>query len=482
MRVAIAPRVSSDMQAERGWSYEDQLARGEEWAAREGHDVAKRYGQPGVSAAKADRKMLLRIVEDARSDKWDALWIRDVMRFTRDPDDIKHLRAIEAYDKLIIEDGRLVTLRKAEDKLSVGIRVNLGAYQLDKLREFTSHGKARRARNGKRNWSVPPTGYTTDGTPADNAPAVVMIFDKFRLGIYGARDIAEMVSAAGYRTNAGHAFTADTVLAILRNKWYCGYVSYRGLVPIYTEATRKRRSKNETEWMLGEHAPLIDEVTWLECERIRLTRSGKRAGRAAAPHRAYLLRGLAVCAGCGQRMRAHSSEYEKPKYRCSSRDRALPCSASHAYVAESKLTPQVDAQMARLIVPDEIRRRMIEMVSQADAARDVLADRRKLQGQLERAKQLFEMGDYTLDQYATRKAELGAKLKSLIVPQVTDAQAAIDLINDQAAMWRGAPTAQRNTILRTLFDSIVVDVDTAQVMRFEPHPALAMLFRAIQMQ
>jgi DNA invertase Pin-like site-specific DNA recombinase len=470
------------MQAERGWSYEDQLARGEEWVAREGHTVTTRYGQPGVSAAKADRAELLQIVDDARSDKWDALWIRDVMRFTRDPDDIKHLRAIEAYDKLIIEDGRRVTLRKAEDKLSVGIRVNLGAYQLDKLREFTSHGKARRARSGKRNWSVPPTGYNADATPADNAPGVVMIFDKFRLGIYGARDIAEMVSAAGWRTNAGHAFTADTVLAILRNKWYCGFVSYRGLVPIYTEAKRARRSKREIEWTRGEHTALIDESVWLECERIRLTRSGKRAGRACKPHRVYLLRGVAVCAGCGQRMRAHSSEYEKPKYRCSSRDRAIPCAASHAYVAESKLAPQVDEYMARLILPDEVRRRFIEMLDHAETTRDVLADQRKLQSQLERAKQLFEMGDYSLDQYSARKAELNAKLESLIVPQTTDVQAAIDLINDQAALWRGAPTAQRNTILRTLFDKIVIDVDAAQVVRFEPKSALAVLFQALTMQ
>lgn len=479
MRVAIAPRVSSDMQAERGWSYEDQLERGEQWAAHDGHDVVQRYGQPGVSAAEADRAELLQIVDDARGGKWDAIWIRDITRFTRDPDDIKHLRAIEAYDKLIIEDGRHVSLRKAEDKLSVNIRVGLGAYQLDKLREFTSHGKARRARSGKRNWSVPPTGYTADATLADNAPGAKMIFEKFRMGIYSTREIAEMVTAAGWHTNAGHAFTADTVQAILRNRWYCGYVSYRGLVPIYTDAARKRRSKKETEWVIGEHAALIDESVWLECERIRLQRSGARAGRACKPHRAYLLRGVAVCAGCGQRMRAHSSEYEKPKYRCSSRDRAIPCSASHAYVAESKLASQVDAQMARLVLPDEVRRRFVEVVAQADTTRDVMAERRKLQSQLERAKQLFEMSDYTLDQYAARKAELNAKLESLIVPQTTDVQAAIDLINDQAAMWCGAPVRERNTILRTLFDAIVIDVDVAQIVRFEPKPALAVLFAAI---
>ena len=62
MRIAIAPRVSSDMQYETGWSYEDQLERGTAWAKQNNHEVSANYLQPAVSAAKADRDELLEIV------------------------------------------------------------------------------------------------------------------------------------------------------------------------------------------------------------------------------------------------------------------------------------------------------------------------------------------------------------------------------------------------------------------------------------
>jgi site-specific DNA recombinase len=311
MRIAIAPRVSSDMQAERGWSFEDQLARGQEWAAREGHTVTTVYGQAGVSAGTANRDELLQIVAGAKSNQWDALWIRDLMRFTRSPDDIRHLRAIEFdHGKRIFEDGRPITLLTAEGELDVGVRVQLGAYQLAQIRKLTSHGKRARASAGKPNFSVPPTGYEMrEGIPvprADNAEAVRLIFSLFRTGAFSVRDLVERINAKGYRTNAGRPFGADTINAILRNKFYCGFIGYRGLVPVYTQSKRPRASKTQIEWVRGEHVPLIDEATWLECERIRLARSGQRAGRATKQHRVYLLQGLARCAGCNQPMRAHA--------------------------------------------------------------------------------------------------------------------------------------------------------------------------------
>jgi len=96
MRIALAPRVSSEMQFENGWSFDDQIRRGNEWAERNAHIVVKTYFQPGVSAAKSDREELLAIVDGARQNSYDGLWIRDLMRFTRSPDDIKYLREIAA--------------------------------------------------------------------------------------------------------------------------------------------------------------------------------------------------------------------------------------------------------------------------------------------------------------------------------------------------------------------------------------------------
>ena len=487
MRIALALRVSSDMQAEFGWSLDDQDKRGRAWVEREGHQITRVYRQEGVSAGVAERDELMEIVTDARGNAWDGLWIWNVTRFTRHSDDLKHLRSIE-FDsgKRIFEDGRPITTLTPSGELDVSLRVIVGSYELAKIRQETSRGKRARAQAGKSNSSIAPTGYDRkDGTlmpRADNSEAVTQIFKLFMTGVYSIRQVTEVIQSCGYKTNAGKPFSIDTVTAILRNKTYAGFVSYRGLTPVYTQAIRPRNSKKTTQWFRGTHTPLIDEETWLRCEQIRIERSGIRYGRAVKPNRVYLINQIARCAGCGGVLRAHSSAYEKPKYRCSAHDRGLPCSSTRAYIRESVLEPQIDVYMAGLVWTEDIKRRTLEMATHADRTKDILLERKRLQSQLERAKMLFEMGDYTPEQYQQRKAELSGRMSGLAVPEMTDVQTAMDLLNDAVTMWRGAERADKRDILRELFEAIVVDLDTEKVIGFRAKKQFAALFRAANQQ
>jgi hypothetical protein len=476
------------MQYESGWSYDDQLERGVAWAKQNNHEVTATYLQPAVSAASADRDELLEIVEGAHRNEYDGLWIRDLMRFTRSPDDVQHLRVIETqYGKRLFEDGRSITLLTAEGQLDIRVRVGLGEYQVAQIRKTTSHGKQARARAGKHNFSIPPTGYAViDDAPAlreDNAPGVAMIFAKFETGLYSAREIVEMVNAAGYRTNKGHPFTTDTVISILRNKFYAGFVAYRGLVPMYTEAKRARRSKRDIEWIKGSHPALIEEATWDKCAAIRIKRAFTAPGNAALPHRIYLLAKVARCSHCGQTMRAQASKYERARYRCSSRDRALPCPAQHAYISEAKLLPQIDEMMRRLVWPDAIKQRVREIATADNQTEQIKRERKKLEQQLARVKKLYELGDYTDAEYLSRRDDITTRLKALVPAPTTDyIQQALDKINDTAVQWIGASPARRQKLLRTLFVAVRIDVDMGIIAEWTPHPELAAIFQAAGVQ
>lgn len=54
----------------------------------------------------------------------------------------------------------------------------------------------------------------------------------------------------------------------------------------------------------------------------------------------------------------------------------------------------------------------------------------------------------------------------------------MDMLNDAAAMWKGAARGEKRDILRAIFDSIVVDLDTEKVVRWAPKTQFAALFRA----
>ena len=483
MRIALALRVSSDMQAETGWSLDDQDKRGRAWVAREGHQITRVYRQEGVSAGVAERDELMDLIADAKNNVWDGLWIWNVTRFTRHSDDLKHLRDIEfSYGKRIFEDGRPITTLTPSGELDVSLRVIVGSYELAKIRQETSRGKRARAQAGKSNSSIAPTGYDRrDGNlipRADNSEAVTRIFKLFATNAHTIRQVTEVIQNSGVKTNAGNPFSIDTVTAILRNKTYAGFVSYRGMTPVYTQAIRPRNSRKDIQWFQGTHTPLIDEETWLRCQQIRVERSGKRYGRFVKPTRVYLINQIARCAGCGGLLRAHSSVYEKPKYRCTSYDRGLPCPSKHAYLRESVLEPQIDAYMAGLVWSDDIKRRALEMATHADRTKDIAIERKRLVAQLERAKMLFELGDYTPEQYQQRKTDINTKMAGLTMPETTDVQRAMDLLNDAVAMWTGAERAEKRDILRELFDAIVVDLDTATIMEFRSKKQFAALFRA----
>lgn len=489
MRIALAPRVSSDMQFEKGWSFQDQVDRGHAWAAREGHQVVKVYFQPGVSAATSDRQELLDIVEGARRNEYDALWIRDLMRFSRAPDDDKYLREIEfVHRKQIIEDGRAITVLTPEGKLDVDVRLSLGSYQVSIIRKVTSQGKAKRASAGRPNFSTPPTGYRLVNGEVlpreDNAAGVQLIFDLYSRG-RRTEDIVRAFNEAGYRTNDGVPLSRDTLAAILRNKFYCGYVSYRGLEEIYTEPKRRRKSKRDIRWIKATHTPLIDEKTWQMCEAIRRERATTYNPRRHS-ERVYVFAGITYCAHCGGRLRAQrwggNVRSLRKSYRCTAVDRGHVCGARRKTIPEEPLTEQLDALMTRLTLPWDVKRRAEAMIRAQDYGRKVRAELERVRAQLRRMRTNFERGLYDQDESEFYRA--AEALKARIQQMETDLgssehgemEEAIRLLDDFSAMWRNADERERRAICATLFDRIIVNLDTRLVARWEPKNRFAAIF------
>lgn len=451
--------------------------------------MVKIYFQPGISAAAADRQELIEIVEGARKNDYDALWIRDLMRFSRAPDDDKYLREIEfIHRKQIIEDGRSITVLTPEGKLDVDVRLSLGSYQVAVIRKVTSQGKAKRASAGRPNFSVPPTGYRYENGRVkpreDNAEGVKLIFDLYKRG-RATDDIIRTFNQAGYRTNDGRLMSRDTFLAILRNRFYCGYVSYRGLEEIYTEPKRRRKSKRDTRWVKGAHEPLIDEQTWEACEAIRRERATVYNPRRHSD-RIYLFAGLAYCAHCGGRLRAQRWGGDvlsmRKSYRCTAVDRGLTCGSVRKTTPEEPLVAQLDVLMSRLTLPWDVKRRAEALIRAQDHTRKLEEELNRAKGQLRRMRTNFEHGLYDQDEaeFFRSIGALQARIKrmeqDLEQPEGADMESAIHMLDDFALIWRGADDRERRAIVSTLFERIVVNLETRLVARWESKNKFAAIF------
>jgi hypothetical protein len=118
-----------------------------------------------------------------------------------------------------------------------------------------------------------------------------------------------------------------------------------------------------------------------------------------------------------------------------------------AYVREFNPSPAVRKAVVRRL-KEQSRQGQTE-----DGAR-----RRALETQLERAKELYLLGDFTRAQYDTRKSILDAELATLEPSLIFDITEAAAALTDFTRFWTEiTDQAERNTILRVIFERITVD-------------------------
>jgi hypothetical protein len=81
-----------------------------------------------------------------------------------------------------------------------------------------------------------------------------------------------------------------------------------------------------------------------------------------------------------------------------------------------------------------------------------------IQGQLERTKDLYLLGDLSREQYQARKRVLTGELATLEPPILSDVEKAAAALANFAWFWQQEtnPT-ERNTLLRLIFDHVTID-------------------------
>lgn len=89
MRCAIYRRVSTDEQAEKGFSLENQKLRLESFATSQGWEVVEDYVDDGFSGKDTNRPALQRMFSNV--DKFDVILVYKLDRFTRSVKDLNEM-------------------------------------------------------------------------------------------------------------------------------------------------------------------------------------------------------------------------------------------------------------------------------------------------------------------------------------------------------------------------------------------------------
>jgi site-specific DNA recombinase len=238
-------RVSTDRQAEEGFSLEAQAAKIRALCQAQGWQLCDHiYVDAGVSGKSTDRPEFQRMLEAAQAGKVGRIVAVKLDRLARNVRDF-----LAVVDSLQRAGCELVLIREGFDtstpsgKFALTMFAAMAELEVSMIAERTLAGREQKAREAGFNGARTPYGYDYDAasetfTPNDRAPIVAGIFADYLAGS-SLRAIADRLNTDSVPTAAGGKWYASTVSYILRNGLYAGLVQWDG-----QEAT-------------GKHTPIV---------------------------------------------------------------------------------------------------------------------------------------------------------------------------------------------------------------------------------
>jgi len=298
-KAIIYIRVSTDEQADRGYSLRDQKDKLLKYAEFNNIEVIKIF-EEDYSAKTFNRPEFKRLYQFTKENKKNI----DLMLFTKW--DRFSRNAGESYQQIDILQKLGISPYAIEQPLDLTIpeqllmlAVYLSVPEVENKRRSLNviAGMRRSAKEGRYVGST-PKGYTSvrDSnskpilTPNDFAKNIREAFELISTGKYSQREAREKL------LSKGAAISRSQLSVILRNPIYMGYVKV------------KTYNDEKEELVLGIHDPIISEELYYKVQNITSGRTNKKLSYKTTSIEKYPLRGYIECDKCGRNLTASSAK------------------------------------------------------------------------------------------------------------------------------------------------------------------------------
>ncbi len=461
MRAAIYARVSTDEQAEEGHSIDAQLRLAREFCAHRQWIVIGEYIDEGFSGRTLERPRMQALIADVRAKQVDVVVVHKLDRLSRSIlDTLALLNDWNESQTSFASATEQFDFTTAIGKVTLALLAAFAQYFIDNLREETKKGKRERAMQGLYNGTL-PFGYqripkVQGGVPIlhpENIEGYRFALQQCADG-YSVRQIVLKLNARGFRTTGNwgnRPFSEDTVLPMIKNRFYLGEVSYKG------------------NWMPGRHMPAVDAELWERAQE-QLRRRAAQRETTKTTDRIYPLRKILHCAVCGRGLRGHTIKGAR-RYRDPSKDYGENCPEAQSIPA-SMLEDQIGNYLSRMKLPLDWKQKVMARLNDGRSRNDVEADRMKLKGQLDRAKHLFMLGDIDEAEYRADKVRIEKAIAELptALSGERDLNEAARLLENFAEIWQKATDAERLRLLHAAINKAYVR--GGRIVAVEPRAAL----------
>ncbi len=278
LRVTDYARVSTDHKEQKKSlqnqieHFKDYILSNPNWTYIEGYVDA---GITGTSDIKRDQFM--KMIEDAKQDKFDLIITKEISRFSRNTlDSIKYTRELlkDGVAVLFVNDNINTALPDSELRLT--IMASMAQDEIRRLSERVKFGMNRAMEKGEILGNNHLYGYqknkvtkNLEQIPAE-AEVVKYIYELYGIREYSLSKISKILKQRHIQTKENKNFCVSTLSRMIENPKYKGYYCARKS-EIVDYMTKKVKYFKNTEWIVYENKqkipPIVSEELWKRANR-----------------------------------------------------------------------------------------------------------------------------------------------------------------------------------------------------------------------
>lgn len=309
-RVAIYARVSTEEQAEHGFSIDAQLDTLQTYCKMHQKIVYKEYVDRGISGKSMEgRYELQRLLLDAKNKEFDEVIVWKINRISRRTIDLlKIVDDLNRYGITFRSFSENFETETPMGRFALQMLGAVGELERNTIVDNVKMGMKERARTGQWNGGI-VLGYRSSKAYVDRkrndsklevvpseAAIVRKIFDHYASG-KGLKSIANQLNHEGLLTKRGNSFSTSAIKEILLNPIYIGKIRFNRYEN-WNERRRKGKSDNPII-VDGEHEAIISQELWDKVQHLQRKKSKVHPRQFEGN---YTLTGLMRCPQCGAAM------------------------------------------------------------------------------------------------------------------------------------------------------------------------------------
>lgn len=486
MRVVIYVRVSTDMQAEEGYSLDAQIASCKAYALSQSWEVVSVYVEEGESAKDLNRTELKRLLADAGNNTFDVLLVYRLDRLTRSVRDLHNLMDMfERFGIKFRSATEVYDTTTAMGRLFITIVAALAEWERGNLSERVKMAMDQLVEEGKFPGGIVPYGYTWDGEFMHLVPEEFAILRELRrlyMSGLGGRTIAKQLNLTN-RLRRGKPWSGEMVIYVLENPFYAGKIRRGGKDERGKYLHRKRIDRVNTK-VRDHQYPTV--FTWEEFEEHNAILI-KREKYGNSNKADYWFSGVLRCSRCGSKMKAafyQNRRKDKTKYdpvtfyRCYSSAKGYGCNLpmlrqsvaeeliiAHVRSMGESLDLSADEVAAAFAIEEEKNDVSEQELEQLQKDLNALGERRK------KWQYMFAEDLITENDFRSRKREEDEKERIMLgemdrvkASQIGATSEVRKYLLDFESMWRKSDDAGKKELMQIIYEYIEVECDVPDGM------------------